>query len=138
MAKNRHIARRILMWALAFLALVACNEAGGWIMRAEDLPFPGTVAGIIILLMILLGLRHVPEPLRVVSVRLLDHLNLFYVPAGVGVLGYVALVAQDLWPIVITMFASTFLATIAGGLAFQWVARMSDTPLETLKPEADE
>ena len=132
MAKNRHIARRILMWALAFLALVACNEAGGWIMRAADLP------GIIILLMILLGLRHVPEPLRVVSVRLLDHLNLFYVPAGVGVLGYVALVAQDLWPIVITMFASTFLATIAGGLAFQWVARMNDTSLEVMKPEADE
>lgn len=128
MAKERPLLVHILWWTLAFLALVACNEAGGWIARETGLPVPGTVVGILIMLVILLGLRHVPEPLRIVSVKLLDHLNLFYVPAGVGVLGYVALIGQDLWPIIITMFVSTFLATIAGGLAFQWVARMSDTP----------
>ncbi len=128
MVKERPFLARLLLWALAFLALVVCNEAGGWIVRETGLPFPGTVIGILILLVILLSLRHVPEPLRVVSVKLLDHLNLFYVPAGVGVLGYVALIAQDLWPIIITMFVSTFLATIAGGLAFQWVARLSDAP----------
>tara|TARA_R110000824_G_scaffold118960_15_gene272387 strand:+ start:82689 stop:83102 length:414 start_codon:yes stop_codon:yes gene_type:complete len=127
MAETRHpstpLWQKLVFWPLAFLALVACNEAGGWIVRSTGLPFPGTVVGILILLVALLLIRHVPKPLRIVSVFLLDHLNLFYVPAGVGVLGYLALVAQDLWPIVITMFASTFLATIAAGLAFQWMSR---------------
>lgn len=130
MAKERHLLVRILMWTLAFLALVACNETGGWIVRSTGLPFPGTVIGILILLTILLCLRHVPQPLRTVSLRLLQHLNLFYVPAGVGVLGYVTLIAHDLWPIIVTMFVSTFLATIAAGLVFQWVARIGDAPTE--------
>lgn len=130
MAKERHFFVRLIMWTLAFLALVACNEAGGWIVRATGLPVPGTVIGILIMLVILLALRQVPQPLRTVALRLLQHLNLFYVPAGVGVLGYMALIAHDLWPIIITMFVSTFLATIAAGLAFQWVVRMSDASTE--------
>lgn len=115
---------KAIQWVLAFLALVACNEAGGFIARETGVPIPGTVIGILIMLVVLLVLRRVPEGLRETSVYLLSHLNLFYVPAGVGVMGYLALVAHDLWPIVITMFASTFLATIAAGLAFQWALRL--------------
>ena len=116
-------ALKVIQWILAFLALVACNMAGGFIARETGIPVPGTVIGILIMLVALLILRRVPEALRSTSVFLLSHLNLFYVPAGVGVMGYLALVAHDLWPIVITMFASTFLATIAAALAFQWVVR---------------
>jgi holin-like protein len=126
MAKDRHIALRLALWALAYLALVACNEAGGWIVAAAGLPFPGTVIGLLILLVILAVLRRVPDALNDVAVYLLGHLNLLYVPAGVGVLGYVALVARDFWPIIVTLLVSTFLATIAGGLAFQYVARAMD------------
>jgi holin-like protein len=117
-------ALRAIQWILAFLALVACNEAGAYIARETGVPVPGTVIGILIMLLALLLLRRVPEALQSASVYLLGHLNLFYVPAGVGVMGYLALVANDLWPIVITMFASTFLATIAAALAFQWVTRV--------------
>ncbi|MDO8420758.1 MAG: CidA/LrgA family protein [Parvibaculum sp.] len=131
MARKRPLALRILLWALAFLALVACNEVGGYICDRFGLPVPGTVIGLLIMLAVLAVLRRVPEGLNEVAVYLLSHLNLFYVPAGVGVLGYVALVARDFWPIVITLFVSTFLATIAGGLAFQFVARATD------KREAD-
>jgi holin-like protein len=119
---------KAIQWILAFLALVACNEAGGFIARETGVPIPGTVIGILIMLVVLLVLRRVPEGLRATSVYLLSHLNLFYVPAGVGVMGYLALVAHDLWPIVITMFASTFLATIAAGLAFQWALRLRGKP----------
>ena len=131
MARKRPLALRILLWALAFRALVACNEVGGYICDRFGLPVPGTVIGLLIMLAVLAVLRRVPEGLNEVAVYLLSHLNLFYVPAGVGVLGYVALVARDFWPIVITLFVSTFLATIAGGLAFQFVARATD------KREAD-
>ena len=119
-------ALKVFQWVLAFLALIVCNEAGGFIARQTGVPVPGTVIGILIMLVALLVLRRVPETLRSASVFLLTHLNLFYVPAGVGVMGYLVLIAHDLWPIVITMFASTFLATIAAALAFQWVARVVD------------
>jgi putative effector of murein hydrolase LrgA (UPF0299 family) len=117
--------RRIISCAAAFLALVACNEAGNFIAHTLRLPVPGTVIGLLILLGLLLALRRAPEPLRDTAVFLLGHLNLFYIPAGVGVMAYVALVRQDLWPIVIVLFASTFLATIAAALAFQWTAKLT-------------
>lgn len=117
--------RRIVFLALAFLALVACNEAGGLIAEALRLPVPGTVIGLLILLAALLVLRRVPEGLRDMAVLLLAHLNLFYVPAGVGVLAYVSLIRQDLWPIIIVMFVSTFLATIGAALAFHWTAKLT-------------
>jgi len=127
---------KAMRWTLAFLALVACNEAGGFMARETGMPIPGTVIGILIMLVVLLALRRVPEALRSTSVFLLRHLNLFYVPAGVGVMGYLALVAHDLWPIVITMFLSTFLATIASALAFQGVMRAMGRPDVTPGDEA--
>jgi len=126
MAKNKPLALRIVFWVFAFLALVACNEAGNYVATELNVPVPGTVIGILIMLVGLGVFRRVPDGLNDVSVYLLSHLNLLYVPAGVGVLGYVALVARDFWPIVITLFISTFLATIAGGLAFQFVQRAMD------------
>lgn len=72
-----------------------------------------------------MALRRVPEPLKEMVEFLLAHLNFFYIPAGVGVMAYAALLADDLWPILIALFASTFLAMFAAGLAFQVVARFT-------------
>ena len=85
---------------------------------------PGTVVGILILLAGLVAMRRVPVPLKETAEFLLAHLNFFYIPAGVGVMGYAVLLADDLWPIVVALFASTFLAMIAAGFAFQFVARL--------------
>ncbi|MES1989341.1 MAG: CidA/LrgA family protein [Pseudomonadota bacterium] len=118
-------ARRIGGRVLGFVALVLCLELGNLMVWGLGLPVPGTVIGILILLLGLAALRHVPDTLNDVSLWLLGHLNLLYVPAGVGVMGYVALVAQDFWPIVVTLFLSTFLATLASALAFRWAAGKS-------------
>ena len=115
-------ARRIGGWVLGFVALVLCLELGNLVAWGLGLPVPGTVIGILILLLGLAALRRVPDALNDVSLWLLGHLNLLYVPAGVGVMGYVALVARDFWPIVVTLFVSTFLATLAAALAFRWAA----------------
>ena len=117
--------RDALFAALAFLALVACNIAGGYVAALLRLPVPGTVIGILILLGALLAYGRVPDPLRRVAVFLLAHLNLLYVPAGVGVLAYVALVRNDLLPIVVVLFVSTFLSMIASALAFHWTAKLT-------------
>lgn len=115
--------RLLLNLALAFLLLVACDSAGKLLVHVTGLPVPGTVIGILILLAGLGIFRRVPEALLKVAEFLLLHLNLFYVPAGVGVMAYLVLLADDVWPIVAALFVSTFLAMLAAGFVFQWVAR---------------
>ena len=109
--------------ALAFLLLVVCNEAGNWLSETLALPVPGTVIGILILLAGLLVTGRVPEPLRRVTTFLLTHLNLFYVPAGIGLLGYIALLRRDLLPIAVALVVSTLLAMAVGALVFRWAAK---------------
>lgn len=110
---------------LAFAVLAACDLAGKFIAHELKLPVPGTVIGILILLAGLVALRRVPGDLKRMADFLLAHLNLFYIPAGVGVMAYVALIADDLWPIVVALFASTFLAMLAAAFAFRWTAKLT-------------
>ncbi|MCF8470217.1 MAG: CidA/LrgA family protein [Parvibaculum sp.] len=124
--------RLLLNLALAFVLLVACDSAGKLLVHFTALPVPGTVVGILILLAGLGISRRVPEPLLKVAEFLLMHLNLFYVPAGVGVMAYLMLLADDVWPIVTALFVSTFLAMLAAGVVFQWVARATHD--ESLDP----
>ncbi len=118
--------RGLPMLALAFVLLVACNEAGNWLSNVLVLPVPGTVIGILILLAGLLATGRVPEPLRRVATFLLSHLNLFYVPAGVGLMGYIALLRRDLLPIAVALVVSTLLAMAVGALVFRWAAKGDD------------
>ena len=109
--------------ALAFALLVVCNEVGNQLSNGLGLPVPGTVIGILILLAGLLVRGRVPEPLRRVATFLLTHLNLFYVPAGVGLMGYIALLRRDLLPIAVALVVSTLLAMAVGALVFRWAAK---------------
>lgn len=111
---------------LAFLVLVACDTAGRLVSLWLGLPVPGTVIGILLLLCCLIALRRVPEHVGRVADFLLAHLNFLYIPAGVGVMSYAALLAEDLWPILVALFASTFLAMMAAGFAFMAVARLTE------------
>ncbi|MBX3505361.1 MAG: CidA/LrgA family protein [Parvibaculum sp.] len=110
---------------IAFLVLVACDTAGRLVSWWLGLPVPGTVIGILFLLGGLVWLRRVPEAVGRVADFLLAHLNFLYIPAGVGVMSYAALFAEDLWPILVALFASTFLAMLAAGYAFMAVARLT-------------
>lgn len=110
---------------LAFLVLVACDTAGRLISWWLGLPVPGTVIGILFLLGGLVAIRRVPEAVGRVADFLLAHLNFLYIPAGVGVMSYAALFAEDFWPILVALFASTFLAMLAAGYAFMAVARLT-------------
>lgn len=117
--------RDTFLYALSFLLLAACNVAGGLIATVLHLPVPGTVIGILILLAGLAAYGRVPQPIRRTAEFLLHHLNLFYIPAGVGVMAYAALVRQDLLPIVAALIGGTCLALVAGALAFHWTARLT-------------
>ncbi|MBI1261970.1 MAG: CidA/LrgA family protein [Rhizobiales bacterium] len=115
--------QQIIGWLAAFATLAGCQIIGALLSRTLHLPVPGTVIGILLMLAVLIYWGRVPGPLRVVAEYLLRHLNLFYIPAAIGIMAHVALVRQDLIPIIAALFGSTFLSLVVGALVFQWMQK---------------
>lgn len=107
-------ALRTALALLGFVVLVALQWLGGWLMALAHAPIPGSVVGMVLLAAgIQLGV--IPRRLVRESAELLvRHLTLLYVPAGVGVLVYVALLRREWLPIVGGALASlvTVLAVV--------------------------
>jgi putative effector of murein hydrolase LrgA (UPF0299 family) len=109
--------------ALAFAGLCLCLVAGSQLAAWAGIGVPGAVMGLLLLLGALFLAHHVPQSLEDVSAFLLRHLNLFFVPAGVGLMAYTGLVARDLWPILAALFLSTLLGLAVTALVFSWALK---------------
>jgi len=90
-----------LMW------LIGCQLVGELVVRTLDVPVPGPVVGML-LLFLLLQLRRSGDDATVVRAAdgLLKHLQLFFIPAGVGVIVYLDAIRDDAVPIVGAMLVS--------------------------------
>lgn len=106
----------------AILILLTCQLLGESISRAADLPLPGPVLGLIILLCALAAWPSLAEKLRPVTQTILGNLSLLFVPAGVGVVQHLPRIADAGLGLVAALIASTVLAIGAGALAFSAVA----------------
>ena len=93
-------ALRGLAWLLAF------QSAGELLSRGLNLPFPGPVIGMILMLLALRW-RVVREPVSVCADFLLSHLSLLFVPVGVGVMTHLSLVSQYGVRILVVLVLST-------------------------------
>lgn len=101
-----------------FAILFAFQLAGEAVVRAADVPIPGHVCGMTLLVVALL-VRIVPvDWVRPAAKALLDHLGLLFVPAGVGVMVHADLIAEQWLPISVALVASTFAVMAVTG----WVA----------------
>ena len=92
------------------LVLLGCQLAGQLVTDLLGLPVPGPVLGLVLLL-VWLQVRPPAEDSGLVRVcnGLLSHLQLLFVPAGVGVVQYLSLVGAAAVPLVL-------------GLVLSWVA----------------
>ncbi|NYG58820.1 holin-like protein [Nocardioides daedukensis] len=99
-----------MMW------LLGCQLVGEVISRGLDLPVPGPVLGMV-LLFIVLQVRRPPADANVLrtSDALLRHLQLLFIPAGVGVVTYLAVLRDDALPIVGGLFLSWLLGLVTVG-----------------------
>ncbi len=70
----------------ALTLILACQLIGEVTVLMADLPVPGPVLGMLILLAWLFWRRGPPESVARAADTLLGHLSLLFVPAGVGVL----------------------------------------------------
>ncbi len=108
----------------AISALLACQLAGELAARALSLPIPGPVIGMVLLLAVLLMRgKPAPEELGRTADALLNNLGLLFVPAGVGVVLHLPLLARDWAPLSLAVVAGTLAAIAATGRFAQALLR---------------
>ncbi|MEJ2592646.1 MAG: CidA/LrgA family protein [Candidatus Thiodiazotropha sp.] len=90
-------------------------------VRLLGLPVPGPVLGMLLLFATLLVRGRSHQTLDDSASTLLSHLSLLFVPAGVGMIVHLDLIAEAWLPIVLTLVLST-LITMAATAGVMWLA----------------
>lgn len=108
--------------------ILACQLLGEVLARGLGLPVPGPVLGMAAMVGVL-WLRDRFQPPVLAGVEpagrfLLAHLSLLFVPAGVGVVGNLDLLAGQWVALVVALVASTVLTLVVSVATFRGVARM--------------
>jgi len=98
---------------LASLALLLGYQLVGEVVaRALNLPIPGPVIGMLLLLLTLIIRGQAPEPLKRLSHELLQHLALLFVPAGVGIIAHFQLLQAE-WVLLTLALVISLILTLA-------------------------
>jgi len=112
----------------ALTGLLLCQLAGEVLARSLGLPVPGPVVGMVLLFAALLRRRggEAPPALGSVADALLGNFGLLFVPAGVGVVLYLPVLARDWAPISLAILAGTLAAIAVTGRLAQALLRRLD------------
>lgn len=120
-----------LTWLVGFQLL------GELVVRVADLPVPGPVLGML-LLFCFLRLRRYDDEGSIVraGTALLRHLQLLFVPAGVGVVAYLGVLGRDALPIGVALVGSWLLGLAAVGWTAVALERLLGRPRDDLPGDA--
>lgn len=108
-----------------FLILLVCQLAGELLVRAMGLLVPGPVVGMALLLLLLVSVGRVPATLRQCAEGLLRHLALLYVPAGVGLMNHLGLLADAWAALLLALFVSTLVTLVVTAWVLRRLSRRS-------------
>jgi len=109
--------------------LIVLQLIGESIVQVSGLPVPGAIIGLILLYAILVWRGGISDEMSRTSGFLLQNLGVLFVPAGVGVIAYLPMIASQWWLILLVLLVSVC-ATIA--LAGLVVARLSPRGIDTV------
>lgn len=82
---------------------------GEVIVHMLGLPAPGPVMGMVLLFLALKWRGALPTTLRTTAETLLSHLSLLFIPAGVGIIQYGALLRDEWLALTVALVVSTLL-----------------------------
>ena len=115
---------------LAIFLLIALQLLGESIVELSGIPVPGTIIGLMLLYAILMWRGEVSDEMARTSGFLLQNLGLLFVPAGVGVIVYLPLLAAQWWIIALVLLVSVCATIAITGLV---VTRLSPRSAETIE-----
>ena len=116
----------------ALAILLFFQLAGEVLSQVFKLPVPGPVVGTVLLFLVLWFPSDLSERLRETAQRILQHLSLLFVPAGVGVMLHARRITDEWLAISVALIVSTALTVAATALTISMLARLLK------KREADE
>ncbi|WP_157267788.1 CidA/LrgA family protein [Azohydromonas aeria] len=127
------------MEALRGLALLLLLQAlGEALARGFQLPLPGPVLGLALLL-VALRVEALRAPVAAAAEALLAHLSLLFVPVGVGVITHLALLSQYGWKLLLAIVLSTWVGMAVTALVLRALLARSagagDAPSATDKED---
>ena len=102
-----------------FAWLLVFQLAGEVMVRGLQLPVPGPVVGMLLLLLVLIWRGGPGENLRSVGHGLLSNLALLFVPAGVGIMVHGHRLADEWLALVLAVVGSTVLALAVTALVMR-------------------
>lgn len=104
--------------------ILICQLIGEFIATLLQLPVPGPVVGMILLFGgLLIRDQEPPENLQTAADGLLKYLALMFVPAGTGIVAYLALIQTEWLPITVSLIGSTLVTLAVTGAVMQWLGR---------------
>lgn len=111
------------MFLTSLTLLLIFQLIGEVLSRAIGLPIPGPVLGMALLFTVLVIRGRIPEEMQTTASGILQILGLLFVPAGVGVITHLHLLANEWRPIAAALLGSTILSIIVTGLVVRALDR---------------
>ena len=106
---------------LGFVVLLACWLVGEILVHCLALNFPGSVAGMLVLLGVALFRGGTGRRTAAAGNHLLSHLALLFVPAGVGLMEHGRLFADEGMAMLAVLALSTAVTMLVTALTLKWL-----------------
>ncbi|MDK2799623.1 MAG: holin-like protein [Clostridiales bacterium] len=106
-----------------FGIILSISLIGELVSKLLNIPIPGNVIGMLILLSLLFLGTVKLETIDEITKFLLDHLAFFFIPAGVGLISNLQLLRGKWGAIFLICLISTTLVMVVTGLTIQLVKR---------------
>ncbi|EKE70960.1 CidA/LrgA family protein [Gallaecimonas xiamenensis] len=100
----------------AALVLLACLYVGKGLVALTHIPIPGSILGMLLLFVLLSSGRLPPAWVSPVTIPLIRHMTLLFIPAGVGLMDHLGLLGSH----VLVLVGATLLSTWALILLVGW------------------
>lgn len=117
-----------------FALLLFLQTLGELLSRGLELPVPGPVVGMMLLLPAL-GWRGVRDPVAACAPFLLSHLSLLFIPVAVGITSYLPLLGTYWLRLLVVIVVSTWIGLAVTVLALRGFAQASAAPGTPQGPE---
>ncbi|MDV4151699.1 CidA/LrgA family protein [Clostridium sp. AL.422] len=112
---------KIFREAIIILGIYLIGEL---ISKGFNLPLPGNIIGMIILLILLCSKVIKVEKIESISTFFLDHLSFFFIPAGVGLISSFDSIKDSLIYILLLCIITTGIVIIVTGTVVQYIIKI--------------